>query len=81
MTVITLRMPFKKLVSLNLLHLSPQDVSKLLYFIDLRNRIHIRLADGNEFLDAKFSIASLNDALRLLKLVRDDICKKHRATI
>lgn len=65
----------QKLVSLNLLHLSPQDVSKLLYFIDLRNRIHIRLADGNEFLDAKFSIASFNDALRLLKLVRDDICK------
>lgn len=44
-----------RLVELNLLHFNPQEVQHIKDVIDLRNRVHIRLTNGNELSNADFN--------------------------
>lgn len=45
----------------------------LQHVIDLRNRVHIRLTNGNELSNADFNRDIYNDAVNLLKTVDEQI--------
>ena len=62
-----------RLVELNLLHFNPQEVQHIKDVIDLRNRVHIRLTNGNELSNADFNRDIYNDAVNLLKTVDEQI--------
>ena len=62
-----------RLVGLKVLHFNPQEVQHIKDVIDLRNRVHIRLTNGNELSTADFNRDIYNDAVNLLKTVDEQI--------
>lgn len=62
-----------RLVELNVLRLSQQEVNHIKSVIDLRNRVHIRLTNGSELAEADFSCETYNDAMSWLKTVNEQI--------
>lgn len=61
-----------------LLHAGQEELVKRIckelgYVIDLRNRVHIRLTNGNELSNADFNRDIYNDAVNLLKTVDEQI--------
>ncbi len=61
----------KKLCDIGVLDFSPEKVSKICELVDLRNRVHIRLANNNEFLDSKFNLELHNNSILLLREITE----------
>ena len=57
----------KKLRELNILELSDNEQNEILDLYDLRNKIHIRLSEQNEFLDDQFNEEIYNKSIKLLR--------------
>lgn len=66
----------KKLCDIGILDFSPEKVNKICELVDLRNRVHIRLANNNEFLDSKFNLALHNNAIMLLREISEELSKQ-----
>lgn len=61
-----IREAIDKLYDLGILQYGKKEIERLKELIDFRNRIHIRLAEGNEFLDDKFNLALHNETIKIL---------------
>ena len=57
----------------DVLPLSDEEQTKLLELKEIRDRIHIWDADGNEFLDHNFALREYNSCIRMLATVRDHL--------
>lgn len=66
----------KKLCDIGLLDFSANKVDKICELVDLRNRVHIRLANNNEFLDSKFNLELHNNAILLLREIAEVLNEK-----
>jgi len=62
-----------KLYDMNILDVSMTERDRIIELYDLRNRVHIRLAQNNEFLDNKFNVGLHNETIKLLLLVTEKI--------
>ncbi len=62
-----------KMTKLNILSLDAEKVERLNEIIDLRNRVHIRLAKENEFMDSSFCLSTYNEIKQLLQVVVNDL--------
>lgn len=66
----------KKLCFISVLDFSLEKVKEICELVDLRNRIHIRLANNNEFLDAKYNLELHNKAILLLREIAEELNKQ-----
>lgn len=66
----------KKLCDLGILDFTSDKVAEISELVNLRNRIHIRLANNNEFLDSKFNLDLHNNAILLLKEMANELYKQ-----
>lgn len=67
---------YEALVKMNQLHIvnySEKQLSRIKEIIELRNRVHIRLATENEFNNADFSISLYNEVIQLIQQLSDCI--------
>ena len=67
---------YKALCRMRELHIVDYDEAKMeriKEIIELRNRIHIRLAENNEFNSSDFCLAVYNEVIGLLKQISEDI--------
>lgn len=62
-----------KLFEMDILDISVEERDRIIELYDLRNRVHIRLAHNNEFLDNKFNVGLHNETIRLLLLITEKI--------
>lgn len=62
-----------KLYELGILKISDEQKNRIVELYDLRNRVHIRLAENNEFLDNKFNLKLHNEIIDILVLVSEKI--------
>lgn len=62
-----------KLIDYKVLSFSEDEVKRLKKIIDLRNRVHIRIAKENEFIDGSFDIDLYNETMKLLKRISKEI--------
>ena len=58
-----------------ILSFSDEQKDRLIELYDLRNRIHIRLTDQNEFLDNKYNKKLYNEAIVILQIVDNSLWK------
>lgn len=65
----------EKLFELGILDINKAEKNRLIELYDLRNKIHIRLNDQNEFLDCKYNMTLYNEAIELLQKVDDCLWK------
>lgn len=63
----------KKINSLHITDFTEDEMNRISEIIDFRNRVHIRLSEGNEFLCADFSIPLHNEIIGLLQRLADNI--------
>lgn len=70
------RLALKKLVLLNVLDFNQEKLSRVQEIIDLRNRIHIRLAPGNELLLDNFTRQFCNEVIMFLQDIDEQIYSK-----
>lgn len=63
----------KKMNELGMINLSIENIERIIELYNLRNRIHIRLADNNEFLDNKFNLKLHNETILLLIEITEDL--------
>ena len=71
-----LKPAIKKLCSIGILNFSTDTANKIRALVDLRNRVHIRLANNNEFLDSKFNLEQHNNAILLLLEIAEELNSK-----
>lgn len=62
-----------KMRKLGIVNYSDEEMSRIKEIIDLRNRIHIRLAENNEFNSSDFCLALYNEVIGLLKEISEAI--------
>lgn len=65
----------EKLFELGILDINEMEKNRLIELYDLRNKIHIRLNDQNEFLDRKYNRILYNESIELLQKVDDCLWK------
>lgn len=65
----------EKLFELGILDINEVEKNRLIELYDLRNKIHIRLNDQNEFLDYKYNRALYNEVIEMLQKVDDCLWK------
>ena len=65
----------EKLFELGILDINEMEKNRLIELYNLRNNIHIRLNDQNEFLDRKYNRALYNEAIELLHKADDCLWK------
>ena len=65
----------EKLFELGILDISEMEKNRLIELYNLRNKIHIRLNDQNEFLDCKYNKDLYNETIELLQKVDDCLWK------
>lgn len=65
----------EKLFELGILDINEVEKNRLIELYDLRNKIHIRLNDQNEFLDGKYNRTLYNEVIELLQKVDDCLWK------
>lgn len=65
----------EKLFELGILDINVVEKNRLIELYDLRNKIHIRLNDQNEFLDCKYNMTLYNEVIELLQKVDDCLWK------
>lgn len=65
-----------KLISIGVLDFDENKLARVKEIIDLRNRIHIRLAGGNELSMDDFTLNLYNEVIRLLQNIDEQIFKK-----
>lgn len=63
----------KRINELGITTFSDEELNRVKKVIDLRNRIHIRLADEKEFTSKDFNLALYNEVIQLLQRVSDEI--------
>lgn len=66
----------KKLCNIGILNFSTNKVDEIYELVNLRNRVHIRLADNNEFLDSRFNLELHNNAILLLQEIAEELNTK-----
>ena len=66
-----MKVALKKLCAIGILDFSVNKVDRICELVDLRNRVHIRLANNNEFLDSKFNLELHNNAVLLLQEIAE----------
>lgn len=59
----------EKMKAVGILNMSDEEIKLLIEMYDLRNKIHIRLNDQNEFLDNKYNMDLYNKSIILLQKV------------
>jgi len=64
-----------KLYQLGIVRLTNDEYNSLVELYDLRNKIHIRLTQQNEFLDNKFNCELYNKSIQLLQTIDQQIWK------
>lgn len=65
----------EKLFELGVLDINEMEKNRLIELYDLRNKIHIRLNNQNEFLDCKYNRTLYNEVIELLQKVDDCLWK------
>ena len=65
----------EKLYQLGIIVLTNDEYMSLIYLYNLRNKIHIRLNQQNEFLDKKYNMELYNNSINLLQKVDEQILK------
>ena len=70
-----MKLAVEKLAQLHILSFSDEQKGRLIELYDLRNRIHIRLTDQNEFLDNKYNKKLYNEAIVILQIVDNSLWK------
>ena len=60
---------------LNIVDFTEGQLERIKEIIELRNRIHIRLAENNEFNSSDFCLALYNEVIGLLKQISEAIYK------
>lgn len=65
-----------KLISIGVLDFDEKQASRAKEIIDYRNRIHIRLSDGNELKLDDFTIKLYNEVIRLLQNIDEQVYQK-----
>lgn len=65
----------EKLFKMGVLKIDSEKKLRLIELYDLRNKIHIRLNEQNEFLDNKYNMNLYNEAIRILQIVDEQLCK------
>lgn len=63
----------KKLKKISIVGFSDIEMERVEEFLSLRNRVHIRLAEENEFNSADFCLEKYNELICLLQRLSDDI--------
>lgn len=64
-----------RLCELGILDINEVEKNRLIELYNLRNKIHIRLNDQNEFLDGKYNMNLYNEVIELLQKVDDCLWK------
>ncbi len=72
---INMKFAAEKLFELGILDINEMEKNRLIELYNLRNNIHIRLNDQNEFLDRKYNRALYNEAIELLHKADDCLWK------
>lgn len=70
------RKAIEKLALIGILDFDTEKISRVQEIIDLRNRIHIRLANGNEMNMDDFTLTLYNEVVALLQDIDEQIYKK-----
>ena len=70
------KLAVKKLVSVGIMDFDKEELSRIEEIIDLRNRIHIRLTQGNEMKMDDFTLDLYNEVVALLQNIDMQIYKK-----
>lgn len=65
----------ERLFELGILDINEVEKNRLIELYNLRNKIHIRLNDQNEFLDCKYNVTLYNEAIEMLQKVDDCLWK------
>lgn len=63
----------KKLNELGITDFSDDELKRIKYIIDLRNKIHIRLSERNEYISSEFSLSLYNELIGLLQKLSERI--------
>lgn len=69
------RKALEKLVEIGVLNFDSAALSRIQEIIDLRNRIHIRLTDGNELKLDDFNLSLYNEVIKILQSIDEQIYK------
>lgn len=64
-----------KLCEMGVLEFEEKEKERIIELYDLRNRIHIRLNEQNEFLDNKYNVDLYNETICLLKSIDEQLYK------